>query len=50
MERIAVDNLPEGSTLALEKKALTRGFKKKNGKPNVSELLRYLVAREIKVK
>ena len=44
-ERVAIDGLPKGTTEWLERSAKTNGFTKKNGKPNVSDYLRSLIAK-----
>jgi hypothetical protein len=47
-EKIGVENIDPGTTEKLEKIVKERGFIKKNGKPNISGFLRYLIYEEIK--
>lgn len=48
MERLAVDNLPDGTLDKLRKKAASLNYKNLNGTPNVSAYLRYLIGKVTK--
>ena len=50
MERIGVEGLASGTSIALEQKAIEKKFLKKNGKPNVSAYIRHLIERATGVK
>ena len=49
-EKLSVDNLPVGTSAALEIKASAKKCLKKNGKPNVSLYLRKLIEKETGIK
>lgn len=48
MERLAVDNLPDGTLEKLRKKAIKLDFRNLNGTANISAYLRYLINEQVK--
>lgn len=49
MERISI-TIADGSTAVLEQKALKKKMTKGNGKPNLTQYLRHLIAKDTGVK